>query len=412
MTHTAVNPRGSRIDPRDWTTMPRTQPPPTLCIFTSAHQPDDVRVQSKFAQFFLEAGIQVTWIGPGEALPGNGVEPGAPNIRYLLVPAKPGLWNRVWRMRKLKTLLAGLGHVDFIYAPDPDSAKAAGFLAPDLGARVIFDIHEIYHEGLMDRLLAGRKVAWLRAQVQRQISRTAGRAHLVIGVSDSVLSAYLPAGARHGLVVRSCAPAMFADHPQAEVCAPGRERFRFMHGKNHPLRGTGKVLEALEILAASHPRLQAVMFHQGDAPSRTAFEAELAARGVADQVEVLDNVPLSRMPEILHGCDLGLIAYDRRLGIDSLPNRIFEYMALGIPVLAPSYSREIAKIVQEEACGLTVDFEDASAIAKALVALINDPEGCRAMGLRGRKAFLERHNWEVEFKPVLEWIQAIRPREA
>lgn len=112
------------------------------------------------------------------------------------------------------------------------------------------------------------------------------------------------------------------------------------------------------------------------------------------------------MPDILRSCDVGLIAYDRNLGVDSLPNRIFEYMALGIPIIAPEYSVEIAQIIKTEKCGILADFEDLNSIATAIVRLSRDPVLCREMGTRGRQAFLARHNWEIEVRPLLDRIQA------
>lgn len=121
---------------------------------------------------------------------------------------------------------------------------------------------------------------------------------------------------------------------------------------------------------------------------------------------------MRKMPEILESCDVGMIAYGRDLGQDSLPNRVFEYMAAGIPIIAPCYSTAIAKIIDTEACGLLADFEDPSSIAAAIVRLYRDPDASRAMGRRGRDAFLQRHNWEVEVRPMIERILGWFPDRA
>jgi glycosyltransferase involved in cell wall biosynthesis len=99
-----------------------------------------------------------------------------------------------------------------------------------------------------------------------------------------------------------------------------------------------------------------------------------------------------------------LIAYGRELGAGSLPNRLFEYMASGLAVIAPQYAREIADIVESEQCGILVDFEDPEDVARAISFLSENRDQCRAMGARGRRAFESRFNWEDEVEPFLDKI--------
>jgi glycosyltransferase involved in cell wall biosynthesis len=114
-----------------------------------------------------------------------------------------------------------------------------------------------------------------------------------------------------------------------------------------------------------------------------------------------DRLPHEKIPENLASCHLGLIAYGRAFGMDSLPNRLFEYMAVGLPVLAPSYSEEIRRIVEGEQIGITVDFEDARAVAQAIKWFADNPAARIQMGSRARRAFRARHNWEADFASLL-----------
>jgi glycosyltransferase involved in cell wall biosynthesis len=80
-------------------------------------------------------------------------------------------------------------------------------------------------------------------------------------------------------------------------------------------------------------------------------------------------------------------------------------MAAGLAVIAPSYSSEIAAVVETEGCGVLVDFEDTKDVAVSLRSLAEDPEKCAKMGKAGRDAFIARHNWEVEFGHVLSLLR-------
>jgi glycosyltransferase involved in cell wall biosynthesis len=191
------------------------------------------------------------------------------------------------------------------------------------------------------------------------------------------------------------------------VCANGRTQLTLMHGKRSLERGTLIILEAIARAAKTIPNLRVLMFNKIP-PERDAeypiFAEAIQKHNLGGVVELRDGVPHRSMATILRECDVGMVAYGRELGTDSLPNRLFEYMAVGLPVIVPSYAREMAAIARAEACGLIVDFEKVAEIEEAIVSMWKDPEGCRAMGQRARAAFIERHNWETECRPVLETI--------
>lgn len=87
-----------------------------------------------------------------------------------------------------------------------------------------------------------------------------------------------------------------------------------------------------------------------------------------------------------------------------MPNRIFEYMAMGLPVIAPEYSVELADIVKRYNCGVLVDTENPSCLGEALARLIERPDKARLYGDNGRRAFEESLNWETEAAPLLDWL--------
>lgn len=378
-----------------------------VCIVTTAHPIDDVRVNNKIAHAFRSAGFRVTWVGPGHAF-FDQTNYNRDGIEFLLTPPTKTRFDRLtsrFRVRKLAGTVTG---VDVYYSPDPDSAPISIDLARRNGAKSVFDIHEIYHGTNLDKWLFGRRLQPVRDFVRKRIARTCSRADLVMGVSDAVLDPVFP-NRSHRLVVRSCAPAWFADGAPADVCGEGRSRLRIMHGKGHLAYGTGKVLEALRIVKSRGPFPSVVVMAAGEPAKDPTIQtlAPIAEElGVSEALDIRKGVPLQEMPDILRSCDAGLISYGRGLGIDILPNRLFEYLALGLPVIAPSYAVEIAKILEVEHCGLLVDFEDPTAIAEAFLQLQSDPALCREMGRRGKEGFLARHNWEVEVAPLLDQIRA------
>jgi glycosyltransferase involved in cell wall biosynthesis len=94
--------------------------------------------------------------------------------------------------------------------------------------------------------------------------------------------------------------------------------------------------------------------------------------------------------------------------INAQPNKLFEYMAAGIPVIASNFPLW-KQIIENNKCGICVDPSSASEIGKVINNLAGDPELCYEMGRNGKEAVQQKYNWENEetrflnvYKKVLE----------
>lgn len=376
-----------------------------ICILTTAHPIDDVRVFEKFACSFLSSGYRVSWVGPNHAFFDEKASR-ASKIEFHLSPGNPNALRRLFASREIYRAATHVHGVDVYYAPEPDSAELALRLSRDNHARVILDLHEVYHGPSLTRWLGKLAIPMVREYVRRRIERICDECDLVIGVSGTVLAYYVTEQV-HSLVIRSCAPSWFANAPPSDVCSPHRANFTLMHGKRSLLRGTEYVLNGVKGAASVAGNLKVIMFHHLPPtvdPEYPLFCAAVDNGGLGNVLDLRAGVPMHEMPAVLRECDVGLIAYGKELGLDSLPNRLFEYMAAGLPVIVPKYAAEIVAIVESEQCGLAIDFEDSSEVERAILQLWRNPDESRQMGLRGRLAFELRHNWENELKPALDCI--------
>jgi glycosyltransferase involved in cell wall biosynthesis len=79
----------------------------------------------------------------------------------------------------------------------------------------------------------------------------------------------------------------------------------------------------------------------------------------------------------------------------SLPIKLFEYMAAGLPVISSDFPvwREI---VESSNCALLIDPLDLNAIVAAMQWIVDNPDEAEAMGRRGRQAVEDHYNWEPE----------------
>lgn len=87
--------------------------------------------------------------------------------------------------------------------------------------------------------------------------------------------------------------------------------------------------------------------------------------------------------------------------VDAQPNKMFEYMSAGLPVIASNFTLW-KEIVEGNNCGICVNPLEPKEIAKAIEYIITHPEESELMGQNGKKAVLEKYNWQVEEKKLFD----------
>lgn len=90
--------------------------------------------------------------------------------------------------------------------------------------------------------------------------------------------------------------------------------------------------------------------------------------------------------------DVMMVLYDLDYSKNKLssPNKIFEAMMCGIPVIT-NMEREL--VDEEVRCGIVVDYNNISQIREAVILFRDNEELRKKMGQNGRKAFVQKYNW-------------------
>jgi glycosyltransferase involved in cell wall biosynthesis len=87
---------------------------------------------------------------------------------------------------------------------------------------------------------------------------------------------------------------------------------------------------------------------------------------------------------------------------------MFEYMSGGLPVIASDFP-VYRKIIEAAECGLVVDPLNPAAIAEAILWLMRNPSRAAEMGRNGRRAVVEKFNWESEAKILVSIYEELLP---
>ena len=93
--------------------------------------------------------------------------------------------------------------------------------------------------------------------------------------------------------------------------------------------------------------------------------------------------------------------------INAQPNKIFEYMAAGLPVIGSNFPLW-KEIIEGNNCGICVDPTDSTEIATAIDTIANNKELAKVMGHNGSRLVKEKYNWAIEEEKLVLFYQQLK----
>lgn len=119
--------------------------------------------------------------------------------------------------------------------------------------------------------------------------------------------------------------------------------------------------------------------------------------------EFIGRIPHSKVLEYTKKADLLFALYDPKVPNNAYasPNKLFEAMLCKKPIIV-NEGTSMAKIVEEENCGLIVPYDDVKKIRNSILSIKNDENLKALLGENGRKAYENKYNWDMMEKRLLE----------
>lgn len=292
---------------------------------------------------------------------------------------------RPWRMLKAaRELNARLYHFH-----DPELLMVALFLRRG-GAKVVYDSHEDVPRSLLSRDWLPRRIRPGLSEVFETFENfVVHRLSAIVGATPKIASRF----DRLNPTVVAINNYPLPHEIDEAVEQRGQSRNVCYLGGISRVRGIEEMIRALELVDAR-------LILAGPFDSAATEQAIRTLPGWS-KVDYRGVVSRAAVREILSESQGGLIFFHPEPNhVDAQPNKMFEYMGAGLPVLGSNFPlwREI---VEGARCGLLVDPRDTQAIAGAMQFLLDHPEEAAAMGRRGRAAVKERFNWEAESEKLV-----------
>jgi glycosyltransferase involved in cell wall biosynthesis len=119
-----------------------------------------------------------------------------------------------------------------------------------------------------------------------------------------------------------------------------------------------------------------------------------SALGLDHAVKFTGIVPHAEVPRYMAAADIAVVPYppmQQEMWLS--PLKLFEYMSSGRAVVASAVG-QIVDVLRDGENGLLVPPGDASAMATALIKLIQDPSLCERLGAQARQDAVDKFSWE------------------
>lgn len=195
------------------------------------------------------------------------------------------------------------------------------------------------------------------------------------------------------------APGSGGDRVRRELGLDGRLVAGFL-GTFGPWHGVDVLARA--IVATAHLDLSYLLVGDGDL--RPAVERAIDEAGARDRVVFAGRIAHSDVPAHLDACDILLsphVEMPDGSAFFGSPTKLFEYLAMGRPVVA-SRLGQIGDVIRDGETGLLVPPGSVEALVAAIERLAADPELRERLGTAARKSVISDYTWRRNAERVLE----------
>ncbi len=291
----------------------------------------------------------------------------------------------------------------------PDFLFPIGMMHKLFGKKVIFDHHDLCPELYESRF--GGKNALMRRVLLFCERRTLRHAHHVLTTNESYRRIAMERAGISGLdvtVVRNGPSLARFDRNRVTPASKKEGRVRVGYvGNMNPQDGVDLVLEVSRILADDGcDSIEFICVGGGD--SLPSLREQVDRYGLADRVTFTGRISDEELLSVLTSCDLGIQPDPKNpLNDVSTMNKVMEYMALSLPVVA------FDLVETRVSCGdaaLYANPGDLQDLARKIRTLAENPETRKTLGRIGRERITERLAWKYSEPHLLSAYENVLAR--
>ena len=359
---------------------------------TTVHPRDDVRIKVKFANSWAA-------LGPTELIVCDGLpDETIDGIRI------HGLHKR--SSRPARMLLAPLDCLRLllrkndrcvVHLHDPELLLVALFMRW-AGYKVVFDLHE----DLIDQVISK---PYLHRHVAKMISLGLRLVYpILLRTANAHIAATSAISESYSWRVGRSIPVVYNYVLRSETRDPGsyapESQTLVYSGEITEIRGIWRMLAISEALPEGWRMVLCGRFRTD------ALLAKCQKHPGWARIDYRGYVSRTEVRQIYEQAACGLVLFDKQPNhMDSLPNKLFEYMGNSVPCITTNIPRW-KDLVEENDVGICVPSEDDAAMLEQITAYLADPQWRARHANNGASLVREKYTWEPEFEKYAAFVQS------
>jgi glycosyltransferase involved in cell wall biosynthesis len=354
------------------------------------HSPDDIRIYHKMCRTLAARGYRVTFIAP------SAEDRIVDEVTIRALPPRSGPIRRFANL--FRAFSAALREPASLYHFHDPELIPIGIALKLLGKRVVYDVHEDVPKQILSK-------HWIPRRLRRGVS-------LMSWLAESVGACFwdgiVPATPS---IARKFPPhktVMIQNYPlRHEITRPHARPFSerpanvIYAGGISDIRGIRQVIAAMSLLPTS---MHSKLLLAGSCQPKSLHEELIQTEGW-QAVQFHGWCARDEVQRLMANARAGIVTFlPKPNHISAQPNKLFEYMSAGLPVVASDFPLW-RQIIEDADCGILVNPERPSEISHAIQYLISHPQEAEQMGERGRRAVEEKYNWDCQSEILVDFYQ-------
>ncbi|WP_164219913.1 glycosyltransferase family 4 protein [Virgibacillus sp. YIM 98842] len=363
-----------------------------ICHLTSVHKYNDTRITLKECSSLVNENYQVSLIAPNtEDKVFNGIHVYGVNNTY------KGRVRRALNFTKDVYLKALEIDADIYHFHDPELIYI-GIKLKKKGKKVIYDIHEDVPRQIVSKYWIPKPLRKIISFVfEKYENKSVKKMDALVTATPYIMNRFIKHNSK--VVNINNYPIMKELlYRQDSKSVIKKKAFTYIGGISEA-RGSVNMIKAIS-------ELDATLKLAGNFADNNE-KIKLDELNSWEKVDFLGFIDRGKIKEILETSMAGLVILQPKPNfIDSLPIKMFEYMATGLPVIASNFPLW-KNIVEGNNCGICVDPLNVDEITQAIQWVLKNPEKATEMGENGREAVRAKYNWESESEKLISLYKGL-----
>lgn len=294
---------------------------------------------------------------------------------------------------------------DIVYCHDLETLPIGKAIVRRTDSKLVYDSHENWPlmESMNSRIWGS-----ITGIVERRLLR---QVDLVITVNDILREKFSHSGVPTAVVMNCAREDWTSRRCEKDYPSGGIDRLRVAYWGGLAWRkGLKCLVEIAEILNQEDRPISFDIF--GTGPDLDAIREMIVVKGLSQSVTLRGGLSHEVLSQELSDFDLCYALHlPTEAYLQSIPVKLLEGLALGMPFIGNREFPLVAQIVREFNCGLICNYS-ASEAAGAISSLVDAPEALPKLRRNAREAFEKKYNWQSQAERLVDAVESLQAKKS